>query len=50
MSKRDYIDVLFESKEANNNKIHMVMSHLCESEALCKYMLKRNVSRWGRVG
>lgn len=30
MSKRDYIDILFESKETDNNKLQLVMSRLCE--------------------
>ena len=50
MSKRDHIDILFSDKESENHKLQMIMSRICQSETLGKYLLRRNQFKWGRVG
>lgn len=50
MSKRDHIDVLFEKEEEDNVKLQMLMSRLCEGESLSRFMLRRELARWGKVG
>ncbi len=47
VTNKDHIDVLFESKHKNDNKVTMMMSKICEHEMMCKYLLRRNISKWG---
>jgi len=50
MSKKDHIDVLFEEGQADNTKLQILMSKLCENENLSKYLLRRHPEKWDRVG
>ncbi len=50
ISKKDHVDILFEEGLAEDTRLQMVMSRLCESEELSKYQLRRNPTKWDRVG
>jgi hypothetical protein len=50
ISKKDHIDILFEEGFAEDPRLQMLMSRVCESEELSKYQLRRNSMKWGRVG
>lgn len=46
VTENDYIEVLFEEKYKDNNKISLMMSKICEHEMISKYLLRRNLNKW----
>lgn len=49
VNKRDYIEIMFESKYQEDGKVQMVLSGMLEHEILSKFVLRRNLFRWGVI-
>ena len=46
---KDHIELLFEEKFKEDGKLKTVMSMMCGGGELGKYLLKREVNKWGVV-
>lgn len=49
VNKRDYIEIMFEDKYMEDKKVQMVMSGMLEHEILSRFVLRRNLHRWGVI-
>ncbi len=49
VTKQDYIEVLFEEKYKDDSKVGMMMSKICEHEMISRFVLRRNLAKWGKV-
>jgi hypothetical protein len=47
VNRKDHIEILYEGKFKGEKKIFMLMSKICEHEMLSKYLLRRNLKKWG---
>lgn len=48
MNRKDHIDVLFAQDQSDNPRLALLMSKLCEHEALSRFLLRRCAGKWGR--
>jgi hypothetical protein len=49
VNRKDHIEILYEGKFKGEKKIFMLMSKICEHEMLSKYLLRRNLKKWGVI-